>query len=283
MTEIADNFLIKDDSSIIANTEYSDNSVEVYKKLDHHYGGMQTSGSVYGKHELYDEVEETPTLMPAETSRKGEEERAVARAYEEAASKSVAITGLRDEVNTLFKNDERLRAESQSYHNNYIQGTWKKRLTEEELKQKIPVLIQVTDPYEKNLSGQTHLTTEVLAKNDKATMYSQTYIPERDSSKPIVASKGVNNYEQFALLNLSREMPDVSSVAAQDLVDTYTDHSIKTMYGHLAEKNERKPFDDVSQMKQSMFIVDKMGQAMGGHTFTSTHLVPREVRQLVEY
>ena len=51
----------------------------------------------------------------------------------------------------------------------------------------------------------------------------------------------------------------------------------------MSEKDERKPFDDVSRMKQSMFIVDKMGIEMSGDQYTATHLIPQEVRQLVEY
>lgn len=280
MTEIKDNFLIKDDSSIALNTPYDDNSQAVYSQFDHYYAPSASAGAIYGKRELHSEVEETPILMPAEESRPEEEERAVARAYEAAAARSIAISKIQSESEMAAK-DERFREGDQAMHNNYIQSTWKRMLTEEQLKMKIPLLMTVTDPYDKNIDASTSNTaTETMTKNDPLTMYDQLSIPEQDASRPIVAGKGVNNYEQFSLQTLSKEM---AQPVHAEVVDAMTDHGIRTAYGHLAEKTERKPFDDVAQMKQSMFMVNKMGLAAGAAKFTSTQLVGPEGRQLVEY
>lgn len=279
MSEIADNFLVQDEAAVAISTSYTDNSKEVYGKMDHYYGASGSAGAIYGKQEFYTDVPETPILMPAEESRKEEEERVVARAYEQAASRSVAISKLLPE-SVQTKKDERLWIEDQSSHNNYIQRSWKKMLTEEELKVKIPVLMTVSDPYEKNIDASSSKTaTETMSKNDPVTMYDQTTIPEQDASRPIVAGKGVNNYEQFALINSSSTLDNV--VVNPEVVDAMTDHGLRTAYGHLAEKNERKPFDDVSQMKQHLFMVNKMGFEQGQKNYTATHLVAPEARLLV--
>lgn len=280
MTEIKDNFLIQDDSSIALNTAYEDNSQAVYSEFDHYYAPTASAGAIYGKRELHSEIEETPILMPAEESRPEEEERVVARAYEEAAARSIAISKIQSE-SEMAAQEERFREEDQAIHNNYIQHTWKRMLTEEQLKVKIPLLMTVTDPYDKNIDASTSNTaTETMAKNDPVTMYDQLSIPEQDASRPIVAGKGVNNYEQFSLHTLSKELGEPVHA---EVVDAMTDHGIKSAYGHLAEKVERKPFDDVALMKQSMFMVNQMGLEAGGANYTSTPVAGPEARQLVEY